>query len=67
MEIVEYVRKGQSSKEMAVFMGVALKTVEVHRHNILWKLQLKNSAALVNLIFGEDLSWCNHASLCCMQ
>jgi len=34
-----------------------LKTVEVHRHNILKKLSLKNSAALVNYIntYAVDL------------
>jgi DNA-binding NarL/FixJ family response regulator len=31
-------------------LNISLKTVEVHRHNILKKLKLKNSASLVNFI-----------------
>jgi DNA-binding NarL/FixJ family response regulator len=53
MEIVSYVKKGYSSKEIANILSLAVKTVEVHRHNILKKLNLKNAAALVNLINNE--------------
>ena len=54
MQVVDHVRKGLSSKEIAVIMGLALKTVEVHRHNILQKLKVKNSAALINQIYKEN-------------
>jgi DNA-binding NarL/FixJ family response regulator len=50
MEIIQHVREGSSSKEIAASLNISLKTVEVHRHNILKKLKLKNSAALVNFI-----------------
>jgi DNA-binding NarL/FixJ family response regulator len=50
MEIINLVKKGESSKEIAEVLRISLKTVEVHRHNILKKLQLPNSAALVNYI-----------------
>jgi DNA-binding NarL/FixJ family response regulator len=50
MEIIHKVRDGLSSKEIAASLNISLKTVEVHRHNILKKLKLKNSAALVNFI-----------------
>lgn len=53
MEIVGYVKKGFSSKEIADVLHVAVKTVEVHRHNILKKLNLRNAASLVNLINNE--------------
>ncbi|MEP6749462.1 MAG: response regulator transcription factor, partial [Bacteroidota bacterium] len=43
--IVQLVREGNSSKEIAVNIGVKTKTVEVHRHNILQKLKLKNAAS----------------------
>ena len=47
-EIIALVKKGHSSKEMAAFLNITVKTVEVHRYNILRKLKLKNSAALVH-------------------
>jgi DNA-binding NarL/FixJ family response regulator len=50
MEIINRVKQGESSKEIAALLNISLKTVEVHRHNILKKLNLKNSAALVNFI-----------------
>jgi DNA-binding NarL/FixJ family response regulator len=48
LQIIQLVKSGYSSKEIASMLMVALKTVEVHRHNILRKLGLKNAAALVN-------------------
>jgi two-component system invasion response regulator UvrY len=50
MEIISFIKKGYSSKEIAVALSVSLKTVEVHRYNILKKLNLKNAAALVHFI-----------------
>ena len=50
IQIINYIREGLSSKEMAVVLNISLKTVEVHRHNILKKLKLKNAASLVNFI-----------------
>src|SRR4029077_12871466 len=35
MEIVEYIKKGDSSKEIAAKLDLSVKTVEVHRYNIL--------------------------------
>ena len=48
LEIIESVKKGCSSKEIALALNISTKTVEVHRYNILGKLNLPNSAALVN-------------------
>ena len=50
IQIINLIKEGQSSKEIAVTLNISLKTVEVHRHNILKKLKLKNSASLVNFI-----------------
>jgi DNA-binding NarL/FixJ family response regulator len=50
MDIVNFIKKGASSKEIAEALHISIKTVEVHRHNILKKLNLKNVAALVNFI-----------------
>ena len=54
MEIIRHIRKGSSSKEIAETLYLSVKTVEVHRYNILKKLQLKNSAALVNFVSQLD-------------
>ena len=50
VEIIDLIKQGLSSKEIASKLDITLKTVEVHRHNILKKLSLKNTAALVNFI-----------------
>ncbi len=50
LDIVELIKEGLSSKEIAIRLDISLKTVEVHRYNILKKLSLKNTAALVNFI-----------------
>ncbi len=50
MQIIGLIKEGNSSKEIAIGLNISLKTVEVHRHNILKKLKLKNSASLVNFI-----------------
>ncbi len=48
LEVVEFIKKGYSSREIADCMKVSTKTIERHRYNILKKLKLKNSASLVN-------------------
>lgn len=50
MQIINLIKEGLSSKEIATNLNISLKTVEVHRHNILKKLKIKNSASLVNFI-----------------
>lgn len=55
IEIVQLIREGLSSKEIAPRLDISLKTVEVHRYNILKKLNLKNTASLVNFINSNGL------------
>ena len=55
MEIVEYIKKGDSSKEIAAKLDLSVKTIEVHRYNILKKLDLKNSASLVNFMNSTQI------------
>lgn len=50
LDIIKLIKEGLSSKEIAAQLDISLKTVEVHRYNILKKLKLKNTAALVNFI-----------------
>ena len=50
LEIITQIKDGASSKEIAAKLFISLRTVEVHRHNILKKLKLKNTASLINFI-----------------
>ena len=50
LDIIKLIKEGHSSREIALQLDISLKTVEVHRYNILKKLKLKNTAALVNFI-----------------
>lgn len=47
LEILLRIGKGQSSCEIASFLGIALKTVETHRANMRRKLFLKTGAELL--------------------
>lgn len=53
IEIINFLKKGYSTKEIANALHRSAKTVEVHRYNILKKLNLKNTAALVNFINNQ--------------
>ena len=55
LDIIQLIKEGHSSKEIALQLDISLKTVEVHRYNILKKLKLKNTAALVNFINTKGL------------
>ena len=55
LDIIAWVKQGMSSREIAELKDVTLKTVEVHRYNILKKLGLPNTAALVSYIQSKGL------------
>jgi DNA-binding NarL/FixJ family response regulator len=55
LEVIKYIRNGLSSKSIAELLHLAPRTVEVHRHNILKKLKIKNTASLVELINSHGL------------
>lgn len=50
MEIINKIKEGYSSKQIAGTLLISYRTVEVHRHNILRKLKIKNTAGLINFI-----------------
>jgi DNA-binding NarL/FixJ family response regulator len=50
MEIIDHIKMGYSSKEIAGLLQVSAKTIEAHRYNILRKLNVKNTAALINFV-----------------
>jgi two-component system, NarL family, invasion response regulator UvrY len=55
IEIVKLIKEGLSSKEIASRLNISTRTAEVHRHNILKKLKLKNTASLITFITTTDL------------
>jgi DNA-binding NarL/FixJ family response regulator len=50
IEVVKLIKEGFSSKEIAAQLEISVRTIEVHRHNILKKLKLKNTSSLINFI-----------------
>jgi DNA-binding NarL/FixJ family response regulator len=57
IDIIKLIKSGLSSKEIAGKLMLSIRTVEVHRHNILKKLKLNNTAALINYINNTELSF----------
>lgn len=55
LEVIQYLKEGLPSKDIATKMNVATKTIEVHRHNIFKKLGVKNVVALVQKINQHGL------------
>jgi DNA-binding NarL/FixJ family response regulator len=54
IQISQCIRQGLRSKDIADKLRISIKTVEVHRHNILRKLNVKNSISLVNLMNSKN-------------
>ena len=50
MDVINLIRHGSSSKDISIKLNISIKTVEVHRHNILKKLKLKNAASLIHFM-----------------
>ncbi len=50
LEIIKFLKNGYSSKEIANTLFISIKTVEVHRYNILKKLKMRNVTSLVQYV-----------------
>lgn len=55
LELLSLLTTGDTSKEIAAKSGITVKTVEVHRHNILKKMKLKSTAALISYVQSHAL------------
>lgn len=55
IEIVKFLINGLTSKEIASRLHITVRTIEVHRHNILKKMKLNNTASLINYINKTNL------------
>jgi DNA-binding NarL/FixJ family response regulator len=54
-EVLTLVAKGHTNKEISSHLGISVKTVEVHKSNIMSKLGLKNRADVVR--YALTLGW----------
>lgn len=50
LEVLSLLSAGGSSKEIAAKLGLSIKTIEVHRHDILKKMKLKNTISLIQYV-----------------
>lgn len=57
LDVIRCIRQGLSSKEMAASLFISIKTAEVHRYNILRKLKIRNTAALVEFVNKTELAF----------
>lgn len=55
IDVLKLIKEGLSSKEIAAKIFLSYRTVEVHRSNILKKLNLKNTASLLKFIHNSSL------------
>ena len=55
LEVINLIKAGLKSKEIALQLEISTKTVEVHRCNVFRKLKLKNSVSLVNFLNEKGL------------
>jgi DNA-binding NarL/FixJ family response regulator len=49
VEIVNMIKEGYSSKEIAEKLFISKRTVEVHRYNIFRKLEVSNITSLIKV------------------
>jgi FixJ family two-component response regulator len=51
-DVLARIIEGDSSKEVALQLGISFRTVQVHRARIMDKLKARNTADLVNIVFN---------------
>lgn len=54
-EVMQFVVRGLLNKQIADYMGIALKTVKVHRAHVMEKLEVDSVAALVKLCVAAGM------------
>jgi DNA-binding NarL/FixJ family response regulator len=55
IEILRHVARGLTSKQIAAELCISPRTVETHRQNVMEKLNVNTSAALINVARGQGL------------
>jgi FixJ family two-component response regulator len=49
-EVLGFVNKGATTKEIAMQLGIQPRTVEIHRHHVMQKMQVRSAVELVRLL-----------------
>ena len=55
VEVLQLVAEGKANKQVAVELGISIKTVEKHRQHLMSKLDLHNTAALTRYAIAAGL------------
>ena len=61
-EILKFLAEGNSVKEIAVILGLSVKTVEAHKFNLMRKLDIHNKAQLVQYAIQKKVIRLNEPS-----
>lgn len=56
-QVIHYIAKGMTSKQVAEKMNLSSRTVETHRYNILNKMNVKSAAELIKLLSDQKISY----------
>ena len=59
MEVLQLVAEGHTNKDMAGLMGISIKTVEKHRHNVMEKLNIHDIAGLTRHAIENGIIECS--------
>jgi FixJ family two-component response regulator len=53
-EVLELAATGLHAKQIAAALGISARTVEIHKHHIMEKLELRNVAEMVRFALGSE-------------
>jgi DNA-binding NarL/FixJ family response regulator len=56
LQVVQLIADGNSTKEIAAFLAISVKTVETHRKQIMDKLNIRSTAGLTKYCIREGLT-----------
>lgn len=56
-QVIHYIAKGMTSKQVAEKMNLSSRTVETHRYNILNKMNVKSAVELIKLLSDQKISY----------
>lgn len=55
MEVIKYIWEGYFNNEIATLLKLSVKTVEVHRANIMLKYRTKNVIQMIRIAIAKEI------------